>query len=269
MTTSRYSTKYLLTAAMAGAVLGFTLCMVAIDKPAERNEIAVLKNKIQALEQERNRPIADNPTPDQTLDIEQLRKDLSTRFIGDPRTLSEKLRDFIAEKSLPQSIAVASKVVFDLAQNPDALSNQELGVLYQSQTDQEFKRVLAQVSSYRGDNSLIEKWVAEAQVSLSSPDANERRIALIALAKTHYAGAATMITPAVQDDDIAVRLDAILALRATGNESHLPQLETLINHPDQSVSWAANDAIKHLENLSVRARTRIALEDIEAQLPPL
>jgi HEAT repeat protein len=111
--------------------------------------------------------------------------------------------------------------------------------------------------------------VAEAQPGLRSTNPAVRRQTLNDLAKTHYAGAAAAIVPLVQDSDTSVILDALLALRATGNESHIPSAENLLSHPDQSVSWLANDVINHLQNLSTKARTKLTSSDVAAELPPL
>lgn len=270
MTSPRYSTTHLLIAACVGAALSFGVLVAVMDDTAQREQIAALENKIQALEHVQNQP---PPRPgasaNPATDIEQIRKDLSTRFIGDPRTFGEKLRDFVAENAHPQTIAITCKVVADLAENLDTLTNQELDSLYHNQTNTDLKRVLAQVLSLRGDNSLLEKLVAEAQVSLTSSNPAERRKILVELAKTRYAGAANAIAPLVQDNDVSVQLDALLALRATGNESHIRHLENLLNHSDQSVSWLANDATSQLQNLSTKARTRLNMADIVAELPPI
>jgi len=270
MSIHRYSNKHLLLAACIGAALSYGVLSIMLDDSAQREKIIALENKIHALEPAQ-KPVsvqADKAAP-QALDIEQIRKDLSTRFIGDSRSFGEKLRDFVAENAHPQTIAIACKVVADLAENPDTLTNPELDSLYHNQTNTEFKRVLAQVLSLRGDNSLMEKLVAEAQISLTSADPAERRKVLVELAKTHYAGAANVIVPLMQDSDASVQLEALLALRATGNESHIRHLENLVNHSDQSVSWLANDAINQLQNLSSKARTKVSSADITAELPPL
>lgn len=270
MSIPRYSNKHLLLAACIGAVVSYGVISVSMDDAPQREQIVALENKIQALELAKKPALAEaDETASQAIDIEQIRKDLSTRFIGDPRTFGEKLRDFVAENSHPQTIAITCKVVADLAENPDTLTNPELDSLYLNQTNTELKRVLAQVLSLRGDNSLMEKLVAEAQKSLTSADPAERRKALGELAKTHYAGAANAIAPLIEDSDTSVKLDALLALRATGNESHIRHLENLINHPDQSVSWLANDALNQLQNLSTKARTRLNMADIVAELPPI
>lgn len=270
MSISRYSNKHLLLAACIGAAISYGVLSILLDVTAAREHIIALESKIHTLEQMQKQASAQaDEVAIQGMDIEQIRKDLSTRFIGDPRTLGEKLRDFVAENASPQTIAIACKVVFDLAENPDALSNQEVDTLYHNQTNAELKRVLAQVLSLRGDNSLLEKLVVEARPSLVNPHPDERRKALIELAKTHYAGAANAIAPLLQDSDTSVQLDALLAMRTTGNESHIRYLENLLNHSDQSVSWLATDAINHLQNLSVKARTKLTLADIAAELPPL
>lgn len=270
MSIPRYSNKHLLLAACIGAAVSFGVLSVFSDDTTEREKIAALENKIQALELAQKPALTQaDETANQAVDIEQIRKDLSTRFIGDPRTFGEKLRDFVAENAHPQTIAIACKVVADLAENPDTLTNPELDSLYHNQTNTELKRVLAQVLSLRGDNSLMEKLVAEAQTSLASTNPAERRKVLVELAKTHYAGAANAIAPLVQDSDASVQLDALLALRATGNESHIRHVENLVNHADQSVSWLAKDAINQLQNLSTKARTQLNMADIVAELPPI
>lgn len=268
MSIPRYSNKHLLLAVCIGAAVSYGVHSFLVDDTAEREQIIALENKIQALELAQKPALTQvDETTEQSADIEQIRKDLSTRFIGDPRTFGEKLRNFVAENAHPQTIAIACKVVADLAENPDTLTNPELDSLYQNQTNIELKRVLAQVLSLRGDNSLMEKLVAEAQASLASIDPAERRKALVELAKTHYAGAANVIAPLVQDSDTSVQLDALLALRATGNESHIRHVENLVNHADQSVSWLAKDAISQLQNLSIKARTKVTGSDIAAELP--
>lgn len=270
MSIPRYSNKHLALAACIGAAVSYGVLSILLDDTVEREKIVALENKIQALELVQKPVVAqqDNAA-NQAPDIEQIRKDLSTRFIGDERTFGEKLRDFVADNTHPQTIAIACKVVADLGENPDTLTNQELASLYQNQTNTDFKRVLAQVLSFRGDNSLMEKQVTEAQAALQSDKPAERQKALVELGKTHYAGAANAIALLVQDADMNVKLDALLALRATGNESHIRYVESLVNHPDPSVSWLANDVINNLQNLSSKARTKLNSADIAAELPPL
>lgn len=256
MSIPRYSKKHLLLAACLGALAGYGVSTVIAAKHKQPTPVAadVVTNAVAA-----------NTEPN----FEQLRKDLSTRFIGDPRTIAEKLSDFVAENPGRYTIALASKTVADMAENPDVLPDAALQSLYQNQTNPDLKRVLAQVLSLRGDNSLLEQQVSEAQARLHSDTPSERQKALLELGKTHYAGAANAIAPLVQDADTSVKLDALLALRATGNESHIHYVEELLNHPDPSVSWLANDVINNLQNLSSKARTRLNSTDIAAELPPL
>ena len=252
MSSPRYTNKHLLFAACIGAALGYGALSVINNNPAQHEPVAALA------------PAQSQPP---AIDREQVRKDLSTRFIGDPRTLGEKLRDFVAENSSAQTLPIACKVIADLAENPDALSNQELDALYHNQTDSDLQRVIAQVLSLRGDNHLIEQYVDDIKPALHSDNPAAKRNALQTLAKTHYAGAATALVPLLEDEDASVKLDALLALRATGNESHIHYVEPLLNHPDESVRWLAHDAINQLQNLSTRARTKLTSADIAAGLP--
>jgi vesicle coat complex subunit len=159
--------------------------------------------------------------------------------------------------------------VADMADNRDTLGDKELVWLYQQHPDPTLQRVLGQVLSLRGDNSLMDNQVHETQSGLKSNQPGERQRALIELGKTRYAGAANAIAPLVQDSDLNVKLDALLALRDTGNESHIHYVKNLVNHTDPSVSWLANDVINNLQNLSSKARTRLNSADIAAGLPPL
>ncbi|PUA27850.1 MAG: hypothetical protein B0W54_15090 [Cellvibrio sp. 79] len=201
--------------------------------------------------------------------VEQKIKDLSTRFVGDARTLSEKLRDFTAEKADPQHIAIACKVIADLAENRDALGDQELVWLYPTQSNPDMKRVIAQVLSQRGDNQLLENYIAQLQPGLADPVVTERRKVLGELAKTRYLGAAKLMLPSLGDGDTSVVLDALLALRNTGNEGQLPAVDKLLKHPDESVRWLAGDVANNLQILSKKARLHVNSADIVAELPPI
>lgn len=264
MTIARYSRTQLLIAAGIGAALGFGISTLVLNPPDPNG----LSSHAPVAMQHAAALPAQQPDA-QAVDIEQVRKDLSTRFIGDPRTLGEKLRDFIAEDSTPQTIPIACKVIADLAENADAISNPELETLYRTQTDTDIKRVIAQVVSLRGDNQLLDEYVGEIRIALRSDKPAERSKALQQLAKTRYTGAADTLVPLLEDKDTNVRLDALLALRATGNEGHNQYLEKWLGDADASVSWLAQDALNHLQYLSTKARTRLTSADIAAELPSL
>jgi hypothetical protein len=202
-----------------------------------------------------------------SLDSQQLIKDLGTLSDRDPRSFSEKANALLAGNAGIEGVAIVSKSVFDLAENPEVLPDYELESLYQSQSNPDLQRVIAQVMSTRGDNRLLEKQITKAQASLSSDNPAIRQQALVELGKTRYASAASAIAPLLQDSDTNVKLDALLALRATGNQSHVRLAETLVNHPDPAVSWLAKDVVNSLQNLSERARTQLASTDIVAELP--
>jgi hypothetical protein len=202
-------------------------------------------------------------------DTQQILKDLATRNDFNPRTFSERINDFLSANPGKENIALATKAVADMAENSDSLPDFELEAVYQKQTDPDLKRVTAQVLSMRGDNSLLEKQITESQAGLSSDNPEVRQKTLVALAKTHYAGAADKIAPLLQDKNVSVKLDALLALRATGNESHVHLVQDLVNHPDPSVSWLAKDVINNIQNLSEKARTKVSTNDIVTELPPI
>ena len=200
-------------------------------------------------------------------DSQQLLKDLSTRSDRDPRSFSDKANELLSAAANKEGIAIVSKGIFELADNRELLPDYELESLYQSQSNPDVKRVAAQVMATRGDNRLLEKQIAATQVQLASDNPDVRQQALVELGKTRYASAANAITPLLQDANNSVKLDALLALRATGNQSHLRAVEALVNDPDPAVSWLAKDVASNLQNLSEKARTQLANADIVAELP--
>lgn len=202
-------------------------------------------------------------------DMDRMLRDLQTLTYGDRRSFAQKLDDFLAEHPGQDGIAVASKGLFDLSDNRDVLPDRSLQSMYAEQEDPELRRVLAQVASMRGDNSLIERYIAEAGAGLRSADAAARQKALVQLAKTRYAGAADMATPLLRDEDAGVALDALLTVRATGNQRHVRFVEDLVGHPDESVRWLALDVIAQLQVLSDLARTNIVGNELAAELPPV
>ncbi len=201
------------------------------------------------------------------IDDQKILRELGTVSDSDPRSLSEKINDLLNANPEPQTVAIVGHGLVEMAGNTEQVPDYALESLYQSQHNPELKRVAAQVLSMRGDNRLMDKQVSDAQARLTSSSPAEKQKALIELAKTRYAGAANVIAPLLKDNDTGVKLDALLALKATGNQSHLHLVEGLVNHPDPSVSWLAKDVADTLQNLSDKARTRIASSDIVAELP--
>ncbi|MEN0037867.1 MAG: HEAT repeat domain-containing protein [Cellvibrio sp.] len=298
-------TKPLLLSAAIGAAITYGFLTWMADKESGQNQdVVALENKVQQLEEllaQKNAELtrasslnmSNSGKPKQTVEAqaaqqesgkqsddvnqalgmsnptpsEQIQRDLITQSDRDPRSFSVKVNDLLAANSSAENIAIVSKSVFDLAESRETLSDSELDVLYHGQNNPDIKRVVAQVASARGDNILMEKQVAEAQAGLRSESPSVRQKTLIELAKTRHVSAANAITPLLQDSDSSVKLDALLALRATGNQSHIGVVEQLVNDPDPAVSWLANDVISNLQNLSDKARTKLSSIDIMAELP--
>ena len=274
-------------AAVAGMAAGYMLAVHAgaDTQPQARSAASThahatgsfaLQGNERALAQSPARPASANPSlgdrrtsPLSADDVDRMLRDLQTLTYGDRRSFAEKLGDFLAEHPGRDGIAMASKGIADLADNRDVLSDRALQSIYARQKDPELRRVLAQVASMRGDNSLIEGYVAETGTGLRSADPATRRQALVQQARTHYAGAADMVAPMLQDEDANVVMEALLALRATGNQRHVRFAEELAGHPDESVSWLAMDVISQLQVFSPLARTNIAGNELTAELPAM
>lgn len=297
-------TRHFLLPALAGALVTYSALALLDDNTQTRTQISQLENRILELElslaqkddalsrarafarfeqqlpvlsdspDRSAEPMKNNPTEPSVVNteaivanVDQKVRELSTHSDRDPRPFSQKVQELLAAEASKDNIAIASKGIFDMADNRESLPDQELEAIYYNHTDPELKRVAAQALSLRGDNSLLDKQINEAQPGLRSDDPAQRQRTLVELAKTRYAGAANIIVPLLQDKDTGVKLDALLALRATGNQSHIHLVEALSNHPDPAVSWLAKDVIDNLQNLSDKARTRIASSDIGAELP--
>ncbi|HTF97395.1 MAG TPA: hypothetical protein VL995_14750 [Cellvibrio sp.] len=299
-------TRHFLLPALAGALVTYGTLKLQEDDTQVRTQISALENRVLELElslaqkdEALNRarafarfeqqlpgvledlkvdavPAKDEPirladtvaqTPVALVSAEQKIRDLSSNSDRDPRPFSQKVQDLLAADASQENIAIASKGIVDMVDNRESLPSQELETIYYNQTDPELKRVAAQALSLRGDNSLLDKQINEAQPGLRSDDPAQRQKTLVELAKTRYAGAANLIAPLLGDTDTGVKLDALLALRVTGNQSHIHLVEALATDPDPAVSWLAKDVIDNLQNLSERARTRIASADIVAELP--
>lgn len=212
---------------------------------------------------------SNNTSSDSQVNSDQLIKDLSTVSERDPRPFSSKVRDLLQTNNSVETVALVSQSLAYLAGNTTLLPDHELDTLYQQQQSDELKRVAAQIMSARGDNRLLEQHITSLQPKLNSESAQTRQQALVELAKTGYANAANAIAPLLDDEDTGVKLDALLALRATGNQSHIYLVEKLRNHSDPSVSWLAEDVINQLQNLSSIARTKVSSNDITNNLRPV
>jgi HEAT repeat protein len=206
--------------------------------------------------------VVDNP-PDSI----QVLKDLGTFSANDPRSFSEKANELLAKEPTKEKIAIISKAVFDMANDRDGLPDYALQSMYNNQTDPDLKRVIAQVLSSRGNNTLIDNQITEEQLRLQSENPKERQLALINLAKTRSSNAANAVVALLNDTDVDVKLNALLALKATGNQTHIHSVEQLVNDADPAVSSLARDVISDLKNLSDSARTVLSSAEIAAELP--
>jgi hypothetical protein len=194
---------------------------------------------------------------------------LTSTSEDDARTYAEKLDVLLASDMSSEAIAIASKSIYEKSDDVENLTNEKLQSLYSSHPDSDLKRVIAQVLSQRGNNTLLEDQIREQKTLLESDQESDRQEALYQLAKTRTAKAAEVIVPLLSDSNENVKIDALVALRATGNETHISKVEALLNDTDPMVRSLASDVIDNLRNLSASARTHLSNADIEAELPPM
>jgi hypothetical protein len=249
------------------------LRMLALRQQGNVKLVAVGANSVTGICTNKNRVEKFNPveniqaSSETRLNGTEVLRDLGTRSANDPRSFSQKAADFLAGDTSQEKVAVVSKAIFDMVDNREILPDYMLQSMYGTQADPDLKRVIAQVLSSRGNNSLIDNQINEAQTFLRSDNPNERQVAITHLAKTRSTTAADAIVPLLNDSNIDVKLNALLALRTTGNQTHVAYVERLLSDPDPAVKSLAKDVVGDLRNLSDSARTILSLADIASELP--
>jgi HEAT repeat protein len=191
---------------------------------------------------------------------------LSNLASTNPAEAALMLRALADNNQDNKNSTVIARGVYDLSKDSKSLPKDLLESIYSNQTDPEVKRVSAQVLAQRGDNALLEKYIAENASAVMHNDPSERSAALQALSKTGSKLAAGAIQPLLKDPDTSVRMDALLALRATGNQSHLNGVKQLLNDPDENVRELARDVMDNLSHLNENAHTKISDADISQGL---
>jgi HEAT repeat protein len=199
----------------------------------------------------------------------QILKDLERSAENDPQSYAEKLQQLLSDNGSDEAAAIASRFILEKAGDQEGLPDSSLQSIYSSQFNPDLRRVIAQVLSQRGNNTLLNGYVAETQVQLGSSQAPDRLEALSRLGKLHSTRAVTAIAPLLQDSDSTVKLAALFALRDNGNQQHVGLAESMISDPDPSVSTLAESVANSLRNLSSSAHTSFSRADIEGELPPI
>lgn len=279
-----------------GAIVGYALAeLTAPNEITNEAYISELELKIEELEktlladdsrlasitstvkpEQRYKPISQVEAKDEEAkeeskidmgEFNQTHKDLITRFVGDPRSFVEKSTDLLADKTNTHAVAVIAKGVFDMANVKEIVSDYDLETLYNSQPNSDLRRVTAQVMSMRGDNRLIEAHAATLAQQMDGASVDTKRRTLVELGRLRHVSAAHLIAPLLNDPSDEVKLDALLALKLTGNQSHVDLVRSLTNHPNESVKWLANDVVENLQVFSDVARTRVSRVDAASELP--
>lgn len=199
----------------------------------------------------------------------QMLRNLEISPPNDSRSFVERLNGLLSDNPPKEKIAIATKGIFDMARDREHLPDDALQSIYNNQSDPDLKRVVAQILSQRGNDTLLEDQVAKVQAKLKSSQPRERQEALTHLAKLRSAKAADAILPLLRDADTDVKLDALLAIRNNGNALNIGAVELMRNDPNAAVRSLANDVANDLRDLSGSARTTISTSDIEAGLPPI
>lgn len=199
----------------------------------------------------------------------QMLRNLEISPPNDTRTFVERVNGLLADNPPKEKISVVTKSIFDMARDREHLPDDALQTIYNNQNDPDLKRVIAQVLSQRGNDTLLEDQVAKAQIKLKSTQSRDRQDALTQLAKLRSAKAADAILPLLRDPDTDVKLDALLALRNNGNALNVGFVEMMRNDASPAVRSLANDVANDLRDLSASARTSMSTSDIEAGLPPI
>ena len=194
-------------------------------------------------------------------------KQLGTQSVQDTRSLADKVGALLKQNPSREGLAAINQTLVSLASDQNHQVDSELQTIYAQQQNPEIRRVAAQMLALRGNTSLLNQYIKETGNLLASESPLDRQQALQSLAKTHSAEAVKSIVPLLADKDINVKLDALLALGATGNQSHLGLIAQLEKDADPAVSLLARDVSLGLRNLSDYARTNLSLTDVTSEIP--
>jgi len=238
--------------------------------PSQANNLAGANKTVEVLKRTRDSaPSCSDQSAAGAGNTIQMLRNLEISPGNDSRSFVERVNGLLSDNPTKEKIAVATKGIFDLARDRDHLPDGALESIYNSQNDPDLKRVVAQVLSQRGNDTLLEDQIAKAQAKLKSSQPRDRQDALVQLAKLRNVKAADAILPLLHDPDTDVKLDALLALRNNGNALNAGYVEMLRNDPNPAVRSLANDVASDLQDLSASARTSMSTSDIEAGLPPM
>lgn len=290
------SKRYLILAVLSGVALSCVLAWGLMTQRTQNQKIQAMARTIEALqaslkeqsdelkktEPHSRDPVKENPAsgndekvsseqaaPGNAIGSIQILKELEADSATDARSSAEKLQELLADNPTEEEVAIACRFIFNKAADSRGLPDYALQAIYASQTNPDLKRVIAQVLSQRGNDSLLNDQVAEAQATLKSANPKVRLDALNQLGKIHSVRAVDAIAPFLQDSDSTVRVAALFALRDSGNQRHVNLVEPMTSDPDPSVSTLAANVVSTLRNLSSSARTGYSRSDIEAELPPI
>ncbi|MGY5450228.1 HEAT repeat domain-containing protein [Agarivorans sp. MS3-6] len=185
-----------------------------------------------------------------------------------PFELEHKINALLQSEDEQQQAAL-SRALYAWSQQPETLPDYLVTSIYDQTSEDNIRRVSAQVLAQRGDFSLLEDYVAEQSLAINSDQDQQRSQALYALAQTHNNIAVPHILPLLSDANDTIRTDALLALLSTGNASHADIAMELINDSNHQISQLAQDVAISLNQLPEDARKRVTQVDIAQNTPEL
>ncbi|MDO6684130.1 MULTISPECIES: HEAT repeat domain-containing protein [unclassified Agarivorans] len=185
-----------------------------------------------------------------------------------PFDVEEQINTLLLSKQA-NDLAALSRLIYEWRQEPQSLPDYLVTTIYDNGHNDNLRRISAQVLAQRGDYSLLEDYVAEQSEAINSNQDHQRSQALYALSQTNNYLAVPLIQPLLNDPSASIRVDALMALRATGNGTHAAIAQELVGDSNQQISALAKEVVNLLNQLPDDARQRVSQDDIKQNTPEL
>ena len=148
-------------------------------------------------------------------------------------------------ESDPMAEGMVALGVLSLANNQNALSDEEIIYMYNSYDNENVRARTARVMAHRGDDSLLKDYVTKFS-NTENLELEQKNSALLELANLQSRVAIPHISKYLDDADEFVRIQALGALGMTGNIQDIELIRPLLYDANEAVRQVSRDVLNQL-----------------------
>jgi hypothetical protein len=148
-------------------------------------------------------------------------------------------------ESDPLAEGMVALSVLSLANNPQALPNEELTYIYRSYENDNLRARAARVLAHRGDDHLLLEFVKKYEQPVGDDLASKNKV-LLELANLQSQVAVPYISEYLKDSDELVRLQALGAIEMNANIEHIELIRPLLYDKDEAVRQFSREVMNNL-----------------------